>query len=1181
MKKEVIRKRMFAFLLGIFVLFTGGASDGNNTDTNMQPGNKVKMFFLVNGKNAAVTLYLNGEEISWTTKQTSMQTPNDVSVIQYSVAVPVNESENVVGIQARATGDNPGIRIEVSRAETDTRWKGGTPKNRDWLELKYDDTSWPVITPELQGYHWSSQDHINNPGYYMWGKDGSSPEVCFRQVIRGTEKTDQDVRYKVYDWGKVLEGLGYHRAIIRVPESSGKTERLIKSLSSSGKASAAWAHVAWRRRDSDPEQKAIFIHDAKTGKRIENFEIINLNREYLDVVFEPQTIPGDYEIYYLPYFERFGRWHYWASNEKYVRPYNLCDENWLSKVSYYVGNPDATNPKISEGNWQRLPRAELVEIQSRTEFDSFYPMEVPANKEEIQEIATKHKEKDFLVFPEDRKYPVRMFETIPLRWVKTVAGNEFIGEAQPGEYYCFQIGVYALKKEIRDIAVRYSGLKNEKGAKIMADAFHCINTEGVDWLGKPFDKTFSLLKGKVRPLWIGFQVPDQAKGNYTGTVTVTPEGMEPVTVKVELNVSGSIIKDKGDDEPWRHSRLRWLDSPLGINDDELVPPYTPLKISGNRVECLNRSVLFGVAGMPQKIVSNGRDVIASPMKFNVMVNGTPVVWEQQNTDKIIYKKPAKIVRLALARGGGIQLENTTTMEADGMVRFDVTLTSNESIPIDAITAEVPYNADVARYMTGEDKRIGDFRSGTIDWPISTDFKLWLGDWNAGMQVNFSDKTKGHVTEDNGMVILKAETDKLVIEKDRKLTFSFRLFVTPFKPINNKIHWSTRTSVVRTKGDTDYSVNHEKDYSWATVLHCHHGIPQNPWINYPFMTSDTLATIQKSVINRGGIGVQLYYTTRELTNRTVELWALRSLGTEIFPGIDVFNEPDFPTNTTGHPWLREHLINGFNKAWPAPLGPGLNDQAISNLKLSRWHNYYIEGLNWLIRKRCLASLYIDGIGYNREIMKRVARSLSRINPEYRIEFHQQCGKGDTPGSPLNRQMEHIPYFTKLWFGESFNYNRSPDYWLVEVSGIPFGITGEMLDDTGTANSWRGMIYGLNGRFLEETPVIYKLWDDFGIQDSEWLGYWNPECPVKTGRNDIKATVYRKDGKSMICLASWAEEDVDTDIAVEWKALGLDPSKITLTAPEIKGMQTPQSFRAGDRLPVKKAQGLILIAEEIDK
>ncbi len=127
----------------------------------------------------------------------------------------------------------------------------------------------------------------------------------------------------------------------------------------------------------------------------------------------------------------------------------------------------------------------------------------------------------------------------------------------------------------------------------------------------------------------------------------------------------------------------------------------------------------------------------------------------------------------------------------------------------------------------------------------------------------------------------------------------------------------------------------------------------------------------------------------------------------------------------------------------------------------------------------------------------------------------------------------------------------------------------------------MIYGLVGRGLKETPAIYRLWDDFGIQDSEWLGYWDPKCPVKTMRDDIMATVYKKGGKSMICLASWANEDVNLNLSVDWKALGLDPSKTILTAIEIKDMQTSRTFKAGDRLPVKKAKGLILIAEESGK
>ena len=58
------------------------------------------------------------------------------------------------------------------------------------------------------------------------------------------------------------------------------------------------------------------------------------------------------------------------------------------------------------------------------------------------------------------------------------------------------------------------------------------------------------------------------------------------------------------------------------------------------------------------------------------------------------------------------------------------------------------------------------------------------------------------------------------------------------------------------------------------------------------------------------------------------------------------------------------------------------------------------------------------------------------------------------------MEHFPYINSLWFGEGYDYNAPPDYWLVEISGIPFGLYGEMLE--GDGNPWRGMVYGMTDR-----------------------------------------------------------------------------------------------------------------------
>ena len=82
-------------------------------------------------------------------------------------------------------------------------------------------------------------------------------------------------------------------------------------------------------------------------------------------------------------------------------------------------------------------------------------------------------------------------------------------------------------------------------------------------------------------------------------------------------------------------------------------------------------------------------------------------------------------------------------------------------------------------------------------------------------------------------------------------------------------------------------------------------------------------------------------------------------------------------------------------------------------------------------------------------------------------------------------------------------------------------GEMLQDGG--NPWRGMIYGMTSRapWSGDPSAIWKLWDEFGINDSEMIGYWVDDCPVKTGRPDVLATVYKKNGSTLIALASWAD------------------------------------------------------------
>jgi hypothetical protein len=95
-----------------------------------------------------------------------------------------------------------------------------------------------------------------------------------------------------------------------------------------------------------------------------------------------------------------------------------------------------------------------------------------------------------------------------------------------------------------------------------------------------------------------------------------------------------------------------------------------------------------------------------------------------------------------------------------------------------------------------------------------------------------------------------------------------------------------------------------------------------------------------------------------------------------------------------------------------------------------------------------------------------------------------------------------------------------------------------------------------------------------------GYWDPACPARTSRPDVLATVYRKRGAAMIALASWADADADVTLAIDWRALGLDPAHVTIQAPAIARFQEAKTFAPGDAIPVAKDRGWLLVIRQAD-
>jgi hypothetical protein len=406
------------------------------------------------------------------------------------------------------------------------------------------------------------------------------------------------------------------------------------------------------------------------------------------------------------------------------------------------------------------------------------------------------------------------------------------------------------------------------------------------------------------------------------------------------------------------------------------------------------------------------------------------------------------------------------------------------------------------------------------------------------------------------VLVAASSGPRRIEAGDTLYFNFNLLLTPFKPIDPKAHFATRFFHA-------FKPVEEVAETGANTINVHHANAINPYINYPFLRPAEMKRYIDEAHARG-MKVKIYYTIRELSNRCVELFALRSLGDEIFskgPG-------------GGFSWLQEHLVSDYIAAW---FVPELKDAAIINSGMSRWHNYYLEGLNWLVRNVGIDGLYIDDVAFDRTTMKRVRKILDRGRPGSLIDLHSanQFNPRDGFASSANLYLEHFPFLNRLWFGEYFDYNSGPDYWLVEISGIPFGLLGEMLE--GGGNPWRGMIYGMTNRLPwsgQNPGRIWKIWDEFGIGEARMIGYWSADCPVRTDNPDVPATAYVREGKTLISLASWATEIVRCRIRIDWEALGLDGPSARLHAPEIPDFQVEADFKPDDWIQVEPGKGWLL-------
>lgn len=825
------------------------------------------------------------------------------------------------------------------------------------------------------------------------------------------------------------------------------------------------------------------------------------------------------------------------------------------------------------------------------------------------------------IFCEDRTRPITSKED---RGYIRQMNKRYKGEARLGEVFTYQLCI-SHDTPLEKVALSFDDLLSVDGiSRIPAKNMTCYNLEGVTAEGKSF-KYDGLDIDDYQVFWIGVSIPTDLKPDgYRGMVHVHSNGNAIGQIEISLDIQGPVLPCNGYNELWRLSRLQWLNSTIA-QDEEVVKGFTPVVVEGQSIGIRGRRITLNESALPTQItsyfnasnsdvVAEGNALLREPITFELLRGKEAIAYSSQVIEESNSHEKARIISKCI--GENFDMHHQLQIEYDGYMSLETTVQALEDLELSDIKFQVPFSSFASTYNMGLGQDGGKLRPIAFKWNDEHQDTLWVGNINGGLSCTFKDKnyvrpfvnvyynqrkrkkpiwdneSKGRITltdEKNGSTLI-ATTGAITLKAGERYSFIVEFFITPFKTIDYRKHWQTR-----------YYHPHEnaKQTDWLREmddLHCnyiniHHGQELHPFINYPFIETEALKTFIDEAHHQEK-KVKVYYTLREITNHFKELWPFYSLGEEIFP----MHNPDevlFWKAIDPGKWLEDNLITGKRQMWveehideeliPAwqhifHHGKYKGETCASILvnPISRLNNFYLEGLNWLMKHMDIDGIYVDDVAYDRKTMQRVRKILDQKEGAY-VDLHSWNHMNSHAGmiNCVLLYKELLPYMDSLWLGEGFDYDREPDYWMVEMSGMPFGLMGEMLQDDG--HLYRGMVYGITNRSgwgKKQPTAIYKLWDEFKVQESQMKGYWDEDCPVSIHHKEMRATAYVKDEAILVAIGSWCTSDQVVSLSIDWQQLGLDEQYVCSRTVALPGYQE-EGIVDIDRLTIKAGIGMILI------
>lgn len=667
----------------------------------------------------------------------------------------------------------------------------------------------------------------------------------------------------------------------------------------------------------------------------------------------------------------------------------------------------------------------------------------------------------------------------------------------------------------------------------------------------------------------------------------------------------------------------------------VLPPFEPVRLENKIVYVWGREYQLNDLGLPEQVIARQVEPTVGNEYEPLLSSGSNLLLQFNNLEeqfkataplKVIETADDQVTVAGEGRAGDVKIFITNTIQADGLMKFDMTIVPEKKTTVKTICLDIFLKADQSTLMhylsdnvypkiyDGKEKKMGGHAGFTprrksdsgVVWNSSEVDRIgkvkgsfipmiWLGNEDRGF-CWFADSDRGWILDDrkaalelirnNDTVVLKVKfvNKDTVLEQPAKIVFG--LLATPVKPL--PLHW--RGWIFPRWSFMDWDL-YKSLGSLRKIVEIGAGDPKF----HSGMMSPLAGNWQKTKEQykdiRHKLGTQ---------NTFMEYWCSDIQTLDAGELMDYFGE-----------WIRKKPRAIVYSNYPGQSRDGCTAVLVERSSPS-FQDYKIWCLNKKLKEVGLFAYYEDNsqqyLSDNKALGMGYVRNDGSCQPEFDIfAYHDYIKRVamvyhengfENLGSVHKSVSMMIPAYTYAAVaidGEQPSRNvLTPDkdyidlwpdleYIRAHIMGRQYGIVSLfmshiLIKEDPDGKQTRALMALMlphdvsiwDGSMPNRSPL--RKWHEiqnkfgFGNENTRIYPYWSNSKyqPIKTDSQDILTTVWQTNKKLLIVLSNLKNE-ASVNATVDFEKLGYDPD--TLIIKDVKDAETDEKIDYNKSLNIK--------------